>query len=890
MPPIESRELLEHAGWVRSLARRLVRDENLADDVAQEVLSTAIRHPPRTRANLRGWLAVSLRNALHSTSRSTRRRARREREVSRRERVPATLDLVERLDVHRKLVDEVQRLAEPYRTVILLRYFEGRSLAEIARLCVVPVPTVNSRVRRALDHLRARLDEVHGSRGAWTGMLVSFLSGLRESSVGAGGAVKHVAVSRVRRGASTHATKSLSRVVGLTAVATIVVCVAIFMERRTTSRVPDAAERRAFANAPQVAGTTPPAIEAAESRVPDRTMGLPATAGARDRDDRTAVSAPMMIQGRVVDVSGASVAGVDVGFVAIRSADCYPNAGVGESIRVDDRETESAAARRGRVLTRSTSDALGQFGLESPIADGRIIVLDPELATVLAGVAYDGLHSERVVVVSPARTLSGRVSDENGVALVDVHVSVRLPDTLRGGVGVPLDDSVTMSWVTRTDADGEFRIDHAPTLPGTEIIVAAIGCEPWQASLEVADPAPYFTVTLATDAPRDPAIRGVVETPDGAPVAGALVLCSGRRTYTNDRGEFALPDAEPVTARRLRVLRHGFAPFAIERCARETWPDPLRITLDGEPATLRGRVVHADGRPAVGAWVWLADPTIERVEDGGRIAVEALLAGEEATRFRWSLTTTDERGCFRIMGLLERSYRLRASLGNSVSIAEHGPVRSDATDVEITLPSDRDVRPPLDGVVVDRLGMPLAGVTVSTSSVALEAGDREAGGRAMRWYANGPSTRTGADGRFRLEGVPIGAESLRFQGGGVVPMSLSFDGLDSGDPEIPVDDPGPRVIVLSRLCHLRVVAHADADPGLVFELRDASDTVVPLQWKLGIGAKSLRECSLSRGRSPVLGAPDHACEIIFRIGDTIVERRAIELVPGEVAVEHYRGP
>src|SRR5205814_10341316 len=46
-------ELLAHAGWVRALARELVRDASTADDLVQETWLAALRHPPRAGSSMR---------------------------------------------------------------------------------------------------------------------------------------------------------------------------------------------------------------------------------------------------------------------------------------------------------------------------------------------------------------------------------------------------------------------------------------------------------------------------------------------------------------------------------------------------------------------------------------------------------------------------------------------------------------------------------------------------------------------------------------------------------------------------------------------------------------------------------------------------------------------
>ena len=45
----DEQSLVEHRGFVEALARRLVFDQHLADDLVQETLLAAMRNPPRER-------------------------------------------------------------------------------------------------------------------------------------------------------------------------------------------------------------------------------------------------------------------------------------------------------------------------------------------------------------------------------------------------------------------------------------------------------------------------------------------------------------------------------------------------------------------------------------------------------------------------------------------------------------------------------------------------------------------------------------------------------------------------------------------------------------------------------------------------------------------------
>ncbi|MBX3160167.1 MAG: sigma-70 family RNA polymerase sigma factor, partial [Deltaproteobacteria bacterium] len=164
--------LLVHADWLRALARRLV-GSGAADDVVQETLIAAMHAPPDAERPPRPWLGRVLRNVARMRFRSESRRARRE-DVA--QLAPAAGDApddaVLRLQTHRALCDVVLALDEPYRHTLVMHYYDGRSLADIARADRVPEATVRWRHRHALDLIRARLDErAGGDRRTWLAAL-----------------------------------------------------------------------------------------------------------------------------------------------------------------------------------------------------------------------------------------------------------------------------------------------------------------------------------------------------------------------------------------------------------------------------------------------------------------------------------------------------------------------------------------------------------------------------------------------------------------------------------------------------------------------------------------------------------------------------------------------
>lgn len=152
-----ARELLEHAAFVRRLARSLARDEATADDLFQEVYATALARPPADGGHLRAWLRRVVRSVFLDRIRGDARRAARERSVAVRGTAAPANAATERLELQRRLVDAVLGLPEPYRTVVVLRHFEALDNRRIANRLGVPLKTVQTRHRRALAKLRKEL-------------------------------------------------------------------------------------------------------------------------------------------------------------------------------------------------------------------------------------------------------------------------------------------------------------------------------------------------------------------------------------------------------------------------------------------------------------------------------------------------------------------------------------------------------------------------------------------------------------------------------------------------------------------------------------------------------------------------------------------------------------
>ena len=189
MPPIAAAPdftaILEHSLWVRRLAGTLVRDDARAEDLTQEAWVSVLRHPPAAELPVRPWLGQVVRNLARMSFRGERRRRGREEAVvyahppEPQVHTASPEELVERVQVQRTLAGLVVALAEPYRSTVLLRYYEGLSAAEIATRQAVPAGTVRWRLKKALEQLRTELDRSHGGdRHAWLPILAPLADGL----------------------------------------------------------------------------------------------------------------------------------------------------------------------------------------------------------------------------------------------------------------------------------------------------------------------------------------------------------------------------------------------------------------------------------------------------------------------------------------------------------------------------------------------------------------------------------------------------------------------------------------------------------------------------------------------------------------------------------------
>ena len=405
-PPATVRieDLLAHREWVRRMARALVQDDARADDLEQEVWTSALKRPPEGRGlPLRSWLATVLRFRAIDQRRAEARRRVREESVARPEGEPSAAEVVARGEILKRVVTAVMDLEEPYRSTVLLRYFEDLPPAAVAARQRVPLETVRTRLRRALARLRERLDAGQdGGRRAWMAALVPLARGTAPGPPGsaAGGSALAAATGVLAMGVKTK----------VAVVAGILALTAGSLWRATREPVP----------------AVPGQVPAGESSTaPSRGPARPTSEkqdGGHEATSDASVPGEVALRGRVLDGSGRAIAGAEVG------------AG-------------------GRT---ALTDAAGAYEIRVPRPSAGLLTVTArfprfEPAEREIRVPSSGEVPEEEFRLSPDLVVAGRVVDDEGTPVAGAQVLLLPP------VPETQWDPVT------TDVDGGFSVTRGQT-------------------------------------------------------------------------------------------------------------------------------------------------------------------------------------------------------------------------------------------------------------------------------------------------------------------------------------------------------------------------------------------------------------------------------------------
>lgn len=286
-PSVE--RLLSESVWLASLARALLGgDEASVDDVVQEARLAALQSAPEDPGHARAWLARVTRNfALRVRLRRTRRE-RRERAAAVPEALPSTLELVERVNAQRRVSAAVVALEEPYRSVVLLRWFDALTVREVAERLGVPVETVRTRLRRALAQLRKELDSSFGSRDAWAALLLPWSTSIG----GAGAGATAAAGTKASAGAGVAAAVGAGVVAMSFATKSMIAVACVVAGVAAWRLLPDRAGSGSTSVSPRGAGGSGPVAErGAEAKATDSSRRSESADATRSADPATTADA-----------------------------------------------------------------------------------------------------------------------------------------------------------------------------------------------------------------------------------------------------------------------------------------------------------------------------------------------------------------------------------------------------------------------------------------------------------------------------------------------------------------------------------------------------------------------------------------------------------------------
>lgn len=710
-----SERLLAELDWARRLARALVGDAH-ADDLAQEALRVALERPPRLRpgASLRAWLRGVLGNLALKQREGSARRAFHEERAARAEAVEVEVDAQERVLLHRRLADAVLALDEPYRSAIVLRYFDGRSPREIAEVQRISYDAARQRLSRALAMLRARLDGECG-REQW---LVACLALPSLASERAGW--------WLASGGWLVGGKTLLGAFAIVALAVVswlwwsAQTPAIGTPPRTAASAPDEGD---------VASSSPARDRNADEGPVDREAALesqaptvaPVRAIDRDRD----------LHGVVMDAERRPIAGARVIVVHHAFAE----------LEVLDLDPAQRASSRVHIAEQETDDA-GEFAI--PLETGRSYDLLVEAPGFAPGSASHCHAGERVeIALAAGATLSGRVlrtADDSPVAGATVE--------LRYSRKLALKRTADAVYVV-TDAEGRYRFDDLPS--GLRMFGVFPRADARSGWIEV-ELVPGSTIEHDVRVGSGNVLRGrVVDSDTRTPIEGAVVgegWEMRRSVRTDALGEFEFPGFATSCFYEIAVLAKGYGRLdqTVQALNAEASGSVEVALIRGR--TLRGRVIDGNGAPVADAYV--AAPAVE-IDGFG-----------PAQQLDWPATRTRDDGSYELADVRRDMQHLLFVVKAGYGVVSYDVDDRDVIDDVLTMPdvvlhAGAIVR----GVVVDQVGEPHVARVVHLHGRNRDGSVWNDGNRSLASrYVTDRSTRTDDLGRFAFADVAIGDYEL----------------------------------------------------------------------------------------------------------------------------------
>lgn len=614
-PAIPIEELLLHEDWVRALARRLLGDETLVDEVVQETWLAALTRPVGELRNPRAWLARVVSNlSLRMRRDDGRRRGFLKDPELEPPRALDPSDLLEHESVRRRLVEQVLKLEEPYQTTVLQHAYQELPFQTMARLSGEPVATVRTRWRRALDQLRERCKREEFCGVYLWALLPAFVNRLpldRGSGPAAAGTPR-------------------AMLFGAAALATTVIAVGMGVSRARDVD-PDPVRPAEVAGREQARDDG--------NKVPEETASTRVSASA---PPGAAAVSETVAETRV---RGAMRWGQDLWRAPIWASnqpvqvDLYPG--------FDAFDQEAPSDEPERTLTLLTDDE-GRFELDVPNDRSFTVYAHPLVEGAIQGPSRAGAKLFVPQGEPPQRDLevrvfklnawvSGRVSDQDGIPLPDARISLH-------------------GEVHPVDPDGSYRLATSSQMEDVPLHAWA----PGHAEVRrIVKPAAGAERTLDLRLPRELAVHGYVRDEKGFAISGALLstrIGHAPATTSREDGSFDLPHLAPEwhagLPQRIVIQRDGYA-RATRSVDDLVAPREEAVVELSREASATGQVIDAQtGEPIPGVYLTLG------TFDGAQEPYETTSRGGGMFRFdgvqpgAWSLLAQHPRHAPKVTELL----------------------------------------------------------------------------------------------------------------------------------------------------------------------------------------------------------------------------------------------
>ncbi len=832
----------DQADFARALAGRWSADGHAAEDLVQDALVVALEQSEIEERQSRGWWGQLLKNLGRTRWRRESRRQWREHAAAHARSEPAAREAELAASDRLQLLAAIDDLPVVYRDAIRLRYLEGHSARSAARLLGCPESTLCTRTAEALRRLRLAIgkDQEPG-RVSWLAAVL-FPFRTRQQPLGSAAPARTLLM-----GNSIKLVVTVGLVLGL--------FYAVNETRDPNLPSLALAEDATLERDRGQLDLVPPGAEVLD--------GLRVAGSSGDEPETTSslsgfvhppypkmVRTPLTVNGRVLDLSGQIVAGIEV-HVSMEGAPALKNG-------------EPADKR-----LHTTTDAQGNFELAA-MAPARLSVKHPRFATVYGVNLFKRKQPEPVLlVVAPRVELAGVVVNEAGALVEAARISIEIPTRLFDLPGEELLHSNLIPRSAPTDERGRFRFPEIADLPESRLHVAAPGYRALSMDFPVGGDG-NLRLVLERAQPGPEMITGTVQFQDGKPAVDAWVSAGNQSVQSDALGFFAIDlapgghshEEQPGEVLRVHGVLPGYLPAqadvpSITQSSQAGERKPLLLVLGGPCLSIHGQVLDEQGEPLANLAIRVVEATpfgsVPSAEHGWwtRNSVEEMMGGGQSR--------SDHRGEFELEGLLDREYSIEVLQRPSLMSMTSPALAAGSRDVKLVL--DLSAAQPIAGVVLDRHGEPVAGVTVSVSRHW--PGSLEIGAQSV-------SIETG---RFHIERSTPQPAFLRIEGDAVV-TDLFY--------ELPEDaDLQALEVLVARRCAIQFDFGDWQERADALQALDAFGKPVDMMYQQNNTVGVRPRVQLGRGYSDVFAISDRVSHIAVLRGEKELARFPVLLMPGE---------